>query len=46
MKNMLEERRRRLWEALRDPDEGVRQAAAEALEKLESVQELDQVPSK
>ena len=33
---MLEERRRKLRELLRDPEEGVRQAAAAALEKLES----------
>lgn len=40
---MLEERRRLLKEALSDPDEGVRFAAAVALEQLESVLSLEQI---
>lgn len=40
---MFEKRRQALCEALRDADEDVRQAAAEALERLETVQGLDEI---
>ncbi len=40
---MSEIRRRKLLEALQDPDEEVRHAAAEALEKLESAMGLGQI---
>ena len=40
---MLEVRRQALRGALCDADEGIRQAAAEALERLEAVQSLDDI---
>jgi HEAT repeat protein len=40
---MLDERRRRLMDVLHDPDQSVRLAAATALERLETLSELEQL---